>query len=425
MRRFLAAALAIMALIWVPTVTSQPVAQAASSCTGWGSTRVPPTTIRVVRSSGPSSGYVQVVDFKKYVQVVLAAEWPPSWPTAALQSGAMAVKQYGWYYTMHWRGGSAHGACYDIADNTNDQIYQPESRTPTAGQLAAIDATWTTTATKNGAFMLMGYRSGVYPLACGADYDGFHLYQHSSLTCANNGMTMEQILHVYFDPGLGIWKPAAIPSALLLSPPEQAQVTAGSSAVVSWVEQAAVGTTVTGRLVSLLMAIPRSGSCAVDRWVTATGWQSTGSSPQTVTGLRTGYCYRAVVALTDSTGTTTRWQSGTMLVDPAAPAVTFSSPAPGVVTSLTGSTASIVWTETVAPGTHIVSRVLYVEHAVQAAAGTCAGAQWGVMTSTTSASPFGSSGLVPTYCYRYRLVLKDSAGHVSTTVSSVLMAPAA
>jgi hypothetical protein len=216
-----------------------------------------------------------------------------------------------------------------------------------------------------------------------------------------------------------------MPSALLLSPSEQAQVTAGSSAVVSWAEQPALGTTVTGRLVSLLMAIPRNGSCAVDRWVTATGWQSTGSSPQTVSGLRTGYCYRAVVALTDSTGTTTRWQSGTMLVDPAAPVAAFASPAPSVVTSLAGSTASIVWTETMAPGTHIVSRVLYVEHAFQAAASSCMGAQWGVMTSTTSASPFGSSGLVAGACYRYRLVLKDSAGHVSTTVSSVLMGPAA
>jgi hypothetical protein len=342
MRLLLAAALALTTLMGLPTVTPPPAARAAAVCTGWNSTRVPPSTIRVLRSSGTSKGYVQAVDFKTYVQIVLAAEWPPSWPTAALQTGAIAVKQYGWYYTMHWRGGTAHSSCYDVADNTSDQIYQPESRTPSAGQLAAIEATWTTSVTKNGAFLMMGYRSGVYPSACGADADGYHLYQHSSLTCANNGMTFDQILHVYFDPGIALWAPPAMPSAIFLSPPNQEQVTVGTSATVVWAEQPAAGTTISSRLVSLLMALPFNGSCAVDRWVPASpAWQSTAASPQTVTGLHSGYCYRAVVALTDSTTATTEWQSGTMLVDPAAPTGTFTTPIPGVVTALSGTTATI------------------------------------------------------------------------------------
>jgi Stage II sporulation protein. len=62
---------------------------------------VPPATIRVLRTSGAASGTVQVVDFKTYVQYVMAAEWPPTWTDAALQTGAMAIKQYAWYYTMH------------------------------------------------------------------------------------------------------------------------------------------------------------------------------------------------------------------------------------------------------------------------------------------------------------------------------------
>src|SRR5450756_575105 len=113
MRCRLAAVLMPSVLVWLPAVTPPQVAQAASVCTGWTSTRVPPSTIRVLRTSGTASGYVQTADFKKYVQIVLAAEWPPSWPTEALKTGAIAVKQYGWYFTMHWRGGTAHGACYD------------------------------------------------------------------------------------------------------------------------------------------------------------------------------------------------------------------------------------------------------------------------------------------------------------------------
>ena len=425
MRLLLAAVLALSTLMGLPTITPPATASAASVCTGWTSTRVPPTTIRVLRSSGSSKGYVQIVNFKTYVQVVLAAEWPPSWPTAALQTGAMAVKQYAWYYAMHWRGGTAHSSCYDVSDGNNDQIYQPESRTPSAAQLAAVDATWTTSATKRGAFLLMGYRSGVYPSACGVDADGYHLYQHSSLTCANNGMTLDQILHVYFDPGLAIWGPPALPSAVFLSPAEQDQVTAGSSATLQWVEQPAAGTTIASRHVSLLMALPRNGSCVVDRWVTASpGWQSSAASPQTVTGLRSGFCYRAVVALTDSTAVTTQWQSGTMLVDPAAPTASFTNPIPGAVTALGGTTATVRWTESLTAGTRLVSRALFTERASEAAAGTCAAAVWSTIASVTTASPVSSVGLGTLFCYRYRLVLTDSAGHKSTTVSAVLMGPA-
>jgi hypothetical protein len=416
----MAAALAVTALIGLPTVTQPPVAHAASVCTGWTSVRVPPTTIRVLRTA---SGQVQVVDFKTYVQIVMAAEWPTGWQAAAVQTGAMAVKQYGWYYTMHWRGGTATGGCYDVRDDNNDQIYDP-SKTIKSDHVTAIDATWTKSATKNGSFALMGYRSGA-SVACGADADGYHLYQHSSRACAAAGMTVDQILHVYLDPGLAIWGPPATPSAVFFSPPEQVQVTVGASATVTWAEQPTAGTTIASRLVSLLMASPRNGGCAVDRWVTASpGWQATAASPQTVTGLRTGYCYRTVVALTDSGNVTTQWQSGTMLVDPAAPTATFTSPLPNVVTPITGTTATVAWTEKLAPGTHIVSRSLVTERATQAAAGTCAGPQWGTLTSTSAPSPVSSTGLGKLFCYRYRLVLTDSAGHKGTTVSGVLMGPA-
>jgi hypothetical protein len=408
-------------LIGSPTVTQSPVANAASVCTGWSSSRVPPPTIRVLRTSGASNGFVQSVDFQTYVKAVLDVEWGTTQTAAWLQTGAIAVKQYGWYYTMHYRGGTAHGACYDVVDNTNDQIYR-DTQTTTAAERAAVDATWGTSVTKNGAFLLTGYRSGP-SLACGADYDGYHIYQGSARNCVGLGMSAEQVLHVYFDPGVAIWKPAPIPSLIFFAPADQAQVTVGATAALTWQEQPAAGTTVTSRHESLVMAIPRNGGCAVDRWMTvsASGWQSTGASPQAISGLRTGYCYRAVVTLTDSTAVTTQWLSGTMLVDPAAPLATFTSPTANVVTALSGTTATVQWTETVAAGTHVVSRILYTDRAAQAAAGTCMGGQWGGWTSTTAASPVASTGLAKLYCYRYRLVLTDSAGHKGTTVSAVLM----
>ncbi|MGD0121936.1 MAG: hypothetical protein ABSC46_05200 [Candidatus Limnocylindrales bacterium] len=101
---------------------------------------------------------------------------------------------------MHYRGGTGTGGCYDVKDNTIDQVYFPETRTPVASQLYAVGSTWTESLLKDGAFILTGYRSGS-DVACGADADGYHLWQYSAHYCAYDGKTGEDILHVYFDPG--------------------------------------------------------------------------------------------------------------------------------------------------------------------------------------------------------------------------------
>ena len=198
MRRLATAAL-LAATVWLPTVLMPPVVQAAV-CTGWSSTTTPPVTIRVLRSA---TGVVQAVGFETYVKVVMPAEWPSSWPMESLRAGAVAVKQYAWYYAIHYRGGTGTGGCYDVVDNTNDQIYSPETRTPAASHIQAVESTWSESITKNGSFILTGYRSGSN-VACGTDADGSHLYQHSARNCALAGKTGEEILHVYFDPGLVI-----------------------------------------------------------------------------------------------------------------------------------------------------------------------------------------------------------------------------
>ncbi len=197
MRRFVAAAF-LAASMWLPTVATPPVAQAAAVCTGWSSTTNPPPTIRVLRTS---SGVVQTVDFMTYVKAVMPSEWPPTWPMEVLRAGAVTIKQYAWYYTMHYRGGTGTGGCYDVKDNTIDQLYSPETRTPTTAEIQAVESTWSESILKNGAFILTGYRAGT-DVSCGVDADGSHLWQYSAHYCGLEGRTAEQILQLYFDPGM-------------------------------------------------------------------------------------------------------------------------------------------------------------------------------------------------------------------------------
>jgi preprotein translocase subunit SecG len=196
--RRLAAASLLAAFIWLPTVSSPPVVQAAT-CTGWSSTTTPPPTIRVLRTG---TGVVETVDFKTYVKVVMPAEWPSTWSQEVLRAGAVAIKQYAWYYTMHYRGGTGTGGCYDVSDSTVDQIYSP-TRTQYANQIQAVESTWSESITKGGTFVFTGYRPGTN-VACGADADGYHLFQRSALNCATDGKTGEQILEIYYGPGLTI-----------------------------------------------------------------------------------------------------------------------------------------------------------------------------------------------------------------------------
>lgn len=187
------------------------------ACTGWRSTVFPPPTVRILRTNSPTpgvNGTVQTVDFRTYVGIVIAAEWPGFYPQEALKAGAVAVKQFAWYYSVVYRGGrSTSGDCYDMQDNTNDQYYQPEKRAPVGSHLKAIASTWgihlrkTEKSNGRGRFILTGYRSGA-DVACGSDRDGWRMYQHSVFLCARReGMNMEQILRRYLEPRLEIIAP--------------------------------------------------------------------------------------------------------------------------------------------------------------------------------------------------------------------------
>ena len=185
--------------------SAEPVRAASADCTGWTSSLVPPTSIRVYQTATKRT---VTVPFRTYVEKVVAAEWGRSAPPAALRIGAVAVKQYAWYFTMFWRGGrDAAGRCYDVSDSTRDQLYDP-GRRPSAAQLAAVAATWNVSLRKGDRFFMTGYRPGTG--SCTAHIDGWRLYQRDAVDCVRAwGDTAETLARRFFSyvswtvPGAG------------------------------------------------------------------------------------------------------------------------------------------------------------------------------------------------------------------------------
>jgi hypothetical protein len=191
-----------LSLLSIPELIAPPPADASSSCTGWTSKAKPPQTIRVLRTS---SGRVEEVDFYRYVAEVMASgEWPSHMNTATLEAGALATKQYAWYYTLKGNHRSHYvsgGKCYDVRDDTMDQLYRPERADPTSRQWAAINKTWDLTLRKSGRFFLTGYRAGTTG-TCAADANGWKLYARSVDSCARQGWSSTRILNRYLSPNL-------------------------------------------------------------------------------------------------------------------------------------------------------------------------------------------------------------------------------
>jgi hypothetical protein len=189
------AALAIaLGAVAVPSGAA-PVHAGSRVCTGWTSTVVPPTTIRVYNTARKRT---EVVPFKIYVEKVIASEWGPRTAVAALRAGAIAIKQYAWYFAMHWRGKSdPKGHCYDVTDSSGDQVYRA-SRAPSAEQRAAVNATWWVSLRKGDTFFMTGYRPGTG--RCLAHLDGWHLYQRDAVACAHQPYrdTTETILRRFY-----------------------------------------------------------------------------------------------------------------------------------------------------------------------------------------------------------------------------------
>ncbi|MEO6578493.1 MAG: SpoIID/LytB domain-containing protein [Candidatus Limnocylindria bacterium] len=196
----------LLALVALPGGTPMP-AVAAGACGSYTSETAPPPTIRVYRTA---TGTVDTVDFRTYVKNVLSREWISSWTTESIRSGALAVKNYAWYQVLHWRGYvNAAGQCFDVFDSTRDQHYDP-SRPTYAAMASAVDATWGTLAHKNGRIFATYYNAGAPGEACGANANGWQMFQWGTQTCGLAGRSAAQILAIYF-PGVTV--SAAPPAA--------------------------------------------------------------------------------------------------------------------------------------------------------------------------------------------------------------------
>ncbi len=200
-RRILATAVLAVATLLGGLVPGALPRVAASSCTGWTSESSPPPTIRVYRHV---SGNVDTVDFKTYAKNVLSREWIGSWTTESLRSGALAVRNYAWYQVLHWRGGvNADGQCFDLRDDTWDQVYDPSQRTWSTAA-AAVDDTWSWRVYKSGHIFPTYYNAGDIGEACGANANGWKAYQWGTQACGLNGLSASEIILTYYYPGVTV-----------------------------------------------------------------------------------------------------------------------------------------------------------------------------------------------------------------------------
>lgn len=214
LRATLAAALIVFSSVLLAVADARPADAACG--TDWQSESEPPETVLVLRTA---TGTVEEVGLKRYVAVVMASgEWPTSLPEALLEAGALATKQYAWYYALegNHRDGyhNAAGHCYDVRDDSTDQVFRPETAEPTEKQKAARDALWGLSLRKNDKFFLTGYRQGS-ATKCADDADEWHLFATSAEDCADPlGQDSLEILHTYYSPKLTeVWAPGTDPEA--------------------------------------------------------------------------------------------------------------------------------------------------------------------------------------------------------------------
>ena len=106
----------------------------------------------------------------------------------------MAVKSYGWYWALHSTRKTSGGACYDVRDDTADQVYRPSSAQTSTS--SAVDRTWSTRMTRSGNILPAHYCSTT--TACGGWVDGNWLSQYGSRDLANAGQDFRTILRHYY-----------------------------------------------------------------------------------------------------------------------------------------------------------------------------------------------------------------------------------
>ncbi len=171
----------------------------------------------------------QRMRFVDYLRNALPNEWVAAWPPAALDAGAIAVKQFAWYTTVverKWRG---RGYPFDVVDNTCDQYYRDASADPRTD--AAIQRTWGTLLVRSGVPVRMYYRDT--EATCGGIRDC--MGQVESAVLASAGQTSLQILARYYNaPGTAVLATGArLPAQLPPVPPAPAILAPPAPAILA------------------------------------------------------------------------------------------------------------------------------------------------------------------------------------------------
>ncbi len=182
------------------------VSSLAASTPIYYSQSVPPPYIRIaIRQNGTnglpsSSGSVlktDYVDFDYYVKHVLPVEWyyPVISQTEALKAGAMAIRNYGWYWV---NAGGKYATQYgaDCDNSTNCQVYIPNYTTVNATD-NAVDTVAATGWYQNGSIAQPQYRAGTKgsPSSCGTNC----MTQYGSQYWAQQGKAYQWILTHYYN----------------------------------------------------------------------------------------------------------------------------------------------------------------------------------------------------------------------------------
>ncbi len=173
----------------------------------FSSQTTPPPYIRVgmyqLDSKGNQIGsllHIDTVDFDFYVKHVLPSEWwYNTWSattTEQLKAGAMAVKDYGWYFVNH--EGSAP---FDVYNSNSDQVYNPYLSHSTTDQ--AVDFTSGTGWYQKGVIFESQYQSGsstapLTPCDASAITSVNCMTQYGSKYWADHGQSYTWILAHYY-----------------------------------------------------------------------------------------------------------------------------------------------------------------------------------------------------------------------------------
>lgn len=200
----------------------------ASDCSKpyWDSRTVPPPSIRVGITgrhddvSATRVRRIRTVPFKRYVKTVMRTEFP-GWiahrragGAAYIAAGAVAARQYAWFWTTQRPRYRVNGRCFDVYDNVRDQVYDPGKRQSLAAEArtdAAVESTWTwilrrKTAGGGSEFVLPFYLHDASKAAgaCGGTPPGYkrgyRMFRSNALTCAKQGRGAMAILVRSYTP---------------------------------------------------------------------------------------------------------------------------------------------------------------------------------------------------------------------------------